>query len=163
MLQNKRGLSAIISVVLLISFTVVLFLLISSWIRGSIIDESLSDTEEKLAGQLDCLSTNVEISNVQVKTDGTEVKLNVDNSGDTSITGLRIRVMHTVSGDLTLIEYPESGTINVAPLARILTTSAPIAMGPPIVGANRVEVYPVLSSGQCNDQFDSTTNIGSYS
>ena len=50
MVNNKRGISPIISTVLLIAFTITLFLLVSSWIRVNLIDESLSSTEEKLAG-----------------------------------------------------------------------------------------------------------------
>lgn len=154
----KRGISPLISAVLLIAFTITLFLVISSWIRSSIVDESLSKTEEKLSGQLDCLSVGVEISNVAVKSDGSEVKLNADNSGDGSINGLTIRVSN--GADLRVVEYTAPSA--VPPLGRILDTLKPQALSPVITGANKVEVYPKLESGLCKDNFDSTSNIGSY-
>ena len=160
MINDKRGISPIISTVLLIAFTVTLFLLISAWIRGSIVDESLESTEQQLAGQLDCLSASVKISNVAVKSTGNEIKLNVDNTGNVDIKGLTIRVMNTGSGTLAKIDYTAASP--VAPLGRVLTSSTLNAINPVVSGANRVEVYPVLDGGNCNDQFDSTTNVGSY-
>lgn len=159
MIKGKRGISAIIEVVLLIAFTITLFLLISNWIRGNIVDESLAKTEEKLAGQLDCLSTTVEISNVCVDdtTTAANVQLNVDNSGDTSVTGVTIRVIGG-GGDLGAVEYNAPSA--VPPLGRVLSKSAGNqALSPAVASPIKVEVYPKISSGLCKDNFDSTTNI----
>ena len=159
MKTTKRGLSPLISAVLLIAFTITLFLLISNWIKISIVDETTSKTEEKLSGQLDCMSTSVDISNVQVKADGTKIKLNVDNTGDTNIDGLTIRVLND-AGEVGSIPYTAGSS--VAPLGRVLSKTAEQTITPAVIGTNKVEVYPKISSGVCKDQVKSTSNIGSY-
>lgn len=158
MVSDKRGVSAIISTVLMIAFVITLFLLISNWIRGSIVDDSLADTEEKLAGQLDCLSATVEITNAcAVKTGDTydKVKLNVDNTGDENVEGLTIRVLNA-AGDVATVTYDSSTT---APLGRVLTKSVDNTLSAALSDVAKIEVYPELSSGLCKDQFDSTSNV----
>ena len=159
MVKNKRGISAIIEVVLLIAFTITLFLLVSNWIKGNIVDESLAKTEEKLAGQLDCLSTTIEISNACVDdiNNAANVQLNADNSGDTSITGVTIRVIGGTGG-LGAAEYNAPSA--VPPLGRVLSKAVGNqALNIPVVSPTKIEVYPKISSGLCKDNFDSTTNI----
>ena len=158
MVHNKRGISPIISTVLLIAFTITLFLLVSSWIRGNLIDESLSSTEEKLAGQLDCLSTTVELKSACVDNiaNAANVQLNVDNTGDTSITGLTIRVLN--ADDLSSVEFTAPSP--VPPLGRVLSKSdGNQVLSEAIANPTRIEVYPKISSGLCKDNVDFVTNI----
>jgi len=158
MANNKRGISPIISTVLLIAFTITLFLLVSSWIRVNLIDESLSSTEEKLAGQLDCLSTAIELKSACVDNivNAANVQLNVDNTGDTSITGLTIRVLN--ANDVSSVEFTASSP--VPPLGRVLSKSdGNQALSEPITSPIRIEVYPKISSGICKDNLGFTTNI----
>lgn len=158
MFNDKRGISPIISTVLLIAFTITLFLLVSSWIRGNLIDESLSSTEEKLAGQLDCLSTTVELKSACVDNiaSAANVQLNVDNVGDTSVTGLTIRVLN--ADDVGSVEFTASSP--VPPLGRVLSKSnGNQVLSAAVANPTRIEVYPRISSGVCKDNVDFVTNI----
>jgi flagellin-like protein len=155
--SSKKGLSPLISAVLLIAFVITLFLLISNWVRSSIIDEATSAADEQLASGLSCMGANLKISNVQVNALGTEVKLNVDNNGDGNVAGVIIRALNAAGEVGTVTEDKDT-----APLGRILSIGTTKTLDVAVVGANKIEVYPVLSTGTCRDQMKSTSNIGSF-
>ena len=154
----KRGISPLISSVLLIAFVVTLFLVISNWLTKDVVEGATSKTEEKLAGQLDCLSASIDATNVcvDVLAAATTLKLNIDNDGDENIKSVIIRVLGS-GGDLELVTTPPSG--DFAPLARISSKSdAAMPLDGTVADAYKVEVYPVIDSGTCKDQI-STASI----
>jgi flagellin-like protein len=156
--MTKKGISPIISTVLLVAFVIVLVFVVFSWIRSGVVDPAMEQTEEKLAGQLDCLSAAIEISNVAIDGTGANIKLNVDNVGDGNIDSVTIRVLNA-AGAVGIAEDKGSST---APLGRILNIGTPYAVSPIVASANKVEVYPTVGGRLCQDQFDSTKNIASY-
>ncbi|MBU2639286.1 MAG: hypothetical protein KKG75_01110 [Nanoarchaeota archaeon] len=156
----KKGISPIISVVLIIALTIVLFLIVSNWIQSSVLKPGMEETDERLTGQLDCLSTAIDISSVKVNSGGSEIKLNVDNTGDTDIYGLTIRV---IGGDGSVGTASPMILSSVGPLGRIINTGTAVAVSPAVVSPNNVEVYPELAGDKiCKDQFENTNNIGTY-
>lgn len=57
---NKRGVSTLISVVLLVGFVVVLGLVIGNW-GTSLIKKNIEKSETRIGTDLDCLSVNVKL------------------------------------------------------------------------------------------------------
>jgi flagellin-like protein len=156
----KRGISPLISSVLLIAFVITLFLVITNWIQGGVIEDTTSATNEKLAGQLDCFSADVSISNVCADATGTNVAMNIDNDGTAQLTGVIIRALNA-DGDVGTTTVTQSA----APLARVLNRNSGgsinlQALTPSVTGINRIEVYPILESGTCQDKLATTSNIG---
>ena len=59
--SKKKGMSEIISTVLLISFVIVLGVVITSW-SGKLIQRNIEKSEEKIGTDLECLNVNVKIT-----------------------------------------------------------------------------------------------------
>ena len=55
--MKKRGVSPLIATVLLIAFVIIIFVLITTWVRKSAIEPSMTGAEEKLASALECINT----------------------------------------------------------------------------------------------------------
>ena len=151
--MNKRGISPLIASVLLIAFAVTLFLIISTWTRTSILEPGLEKGGEKYAVGLDCLSTSIKIESACVdnRSNVASLKLNVDNKGSTNIESLSIRVVGD-EGELATIDYvPSTGA--VAPPGRIIDFGSRQSLGNqgPIVDLDRIEVFPYIKGGICQD------------
>ena len=158
----KKGLSPLISAVLLIAFVVTLFLVITNWIQSGVVEEVTSRTDDKLGSQLDCLSTEIVISGAcaeDAADDGNfeKVEVNVDNTGDTIITGVIVRLSNAVG---TLGSFEMSGE-TAAPLARVVTKTETGAktLNTAVPNPSRIEVYPVIASGTCQDQVKLVTSV----
>ena len=156
--MKKKGISPIISTVLLVAFVIVLVFLVFSWIRGGITEPAMQQAEEKVASQLDCLSTNVDLASacVSANPNPTTVSLNVDNQGDTNIDGLTIRLIDG-EGDVGTVDY--NAASDVPPLGRILSKSSAQTISGTIAEVVKIEVYPKVGGSLCKDQVDTTTNI----
>lgn len=59
--SKKRGMSAIISTVLLVSFVIVLGVVVTSW-SGRLIQRNIEKSEERIGTDLECLNVNVKIT-----------------------------------------------------------------------------------------------------
>ena len=148
----KRGISPLISAVLLIAFVIALFLVVTNWVQKDVVSESMGTTDEQLAGQLECLNTNIDVTGLCLNAAG-DLEFNADNTGETDITGLKLRAL---AADGTA--FSEDIVASGAPLARVYTkTTGAIDIG--TITPTRVEVYPVIASGLCKDQIEIITNI----
>jgi flagellin-like protein len=159
-LMQKKGISPLISSVLLVAFVIIIFLVVTSWLQGDIIEETTSRTDEALSGQLDCLSASIDIGGVCMASDGSYVQLNADNVGDSNVDGILIRAMDTATGNLGSVTVTQS----TVPYGRILSKSAESSLttlSVPVSNVNRVEVFPLISGDPCGDQIAVSTNIGS--
>lgn len=142
----KKGISPVISAVLLIAFVIILFLFVSAWVRSSIVEETTSGTGGKLSSSFDCMNTKLEVSDVEVRTDGRRIIMNVDNMGETTVDGLKIRIIDE-GGVVGLAE--ETGT-DTPSLGRVLNIGRERPVDPAVDDENlvRVEVHPILSGGE---------------
>ena len=77
---GKRGLSPLISSVLLIAFVVTIFLVISTWIQSGVVEEATSRSDDKLSRALASNEINFKIRNVNLVDDNT-VRVSIENIG----------------------------------------------------------------------------------
>ena len=150
-MNNKRGISPLIASVLMIAFAVILFLIISSWVQRSVVDEALDKGEEQVANALDCINTRINIVSACAEADNTGVTVVVDNEGDTTITGLKLRVTGADGSESV------DGSGEMAPLDRKSYSGVTV---PATVGAiSSVEVVPKVGSGWCSSVVESKTTV----
>lgn len=137
----KRGLSPLIASVLLIAFTVTLFLIISSWVQRSVVEPGLEGSGEKIAKTLDCLSAKVKIDSACAQTDNKKISVTFDNDGDVAFTGVNIRVV----GSNGAQSFDKGDAIQLLERKKYVETVDDVAVGT----INEIEVYPKLNSGLC--------------
>ncbi len=141
--MQKRGLSPLIASVLLIAFTVTLFLIISTWVQKSIVNPGLEESGEKIAKTLDCLSAKVNIDSVCAQSDNKKISVTFDNEGDVALVGVNIRVVGANGAQ----NFDKGDAIQ--PLERKKYSEN---VDDTLVGAiTSIEVYPKLDSGICRD------------
>lgn len=148
---NKKGISPLIASVLLIAFTITLFLIISSWVQRSIVEPGLEQGGEKVADTLNCLSAKVNIIEACAQTDNKKIRVKVDNEGDVNLVGIQIRVVGATGVASIPLDFVSSP---VPPLGRYDSAVQPT--GDLAVGAiSSIEVYPQLESGLCQSNLAS--------
>ena len=139
--MNKRGISPLIASVLLIAFTVTLFLIISSWVQRSVVEPGLQEGGEKIAKGLNCLSAKVRVDSACAQTDNKKISVSFDNDGDVALTGVNIRVV----GSIGVQSFDKSDAVQPLERKKYLETVDNAAVGTII----EIEVYPKLASGLC--------------
>ncbi len=154
--MHKRGLSPLIASVLLIAFTVTLFLIISSWVQRSIVEPGLEQSGEKVAKTLNCLSAKLKIDSGCKAADNSKIKMSVDNEGDIEVKDLQIRIVGS-----TGVQTFNAGKI-LQPLERYNSGDKPVTQtGDAAVGTiTSLEAYPVLDSGICRSNPTTKTQLG---
>lgn len=156
--MHKRGISPLIASVLLIAFTVTLFLIISTWVQRSVVEPGLEESGEKISKTLDCLSAKLNIDTACKSADNPpiKIKITVDNEGDVEVKDLQVRVVGSTGVQ----------TFNAAkalqPLERYNSGDKPVTQtGDGAVGTiTSIEVYPVLDSGICRSNPATKTQLG---
>lgn len=150
--MKKRGISPLIASVLLIAFTIMLFVLISTWVRKSTIEPTMQAGEEKLGSALECMNTKVEIASMCYKDN--KIKFDVDNVGDTDLVGIGLRVVGSKVSEMLPIEGA------AAPYGRFPIHEKDFT------GADygdvtkwKIEVYPKTKGGICRDAMDISSVI----
>ena len=154
---NKRGISPLIASVLLIAFTVTLFLIISSFVQKSIVEPGLDEGGEKIANTLDCLSARIDVAESCVQNGNDGVRVKIDNTGDVVMTGFQIRVVGSTGVENKI--FPADGSsISIAPLDR--KDSGVIAIVPATVGTvTSLEIFPEVNNGLCRSNPAIVTNF----
>lgn len=171
--MNKRGISPLIATVLLISFTIVISVVITAWIRTGL-EGQLASGSEKIASATACLSTKVDIppsANKGICYDSsnltkTRLKVFVDNKGDKEILDVYVRVINddgstqtftgiTLGRDgISEIDVPTSqprfplATLNRAVLAYGIALPAGKDVTTEVAS---VEVTPTVTEGICKE------------
>jgi len=135
----------LIASVLLIAFTVTLFLIISNWVQRSIVEPGLEESGEKVTKTLDCLSAKLNIDSACKATDNSKIKITVDNEGDVEVKDLQVRIVGS-----TGVETFNAAKV-LQPLERYNSGDKTVTQtGDSAVGTiTSIEVYPVLESGVC--------------
>ena len=130
----KRGISPLISVVLLIAFTVTLFLIITSWIRGSVVEPVLGESEGKLSKAFSSYDVQVKVNSASI-VDSNTVKIRIENTGKKTIDGFKVKVIGTDDVDIIDIEEP---------LTVLDVITREVDFDSSIGAVLSVEVYPVV-------------------
>jgi len=156
--MKKRGVSPLIASVLLISFVILLFVLITTWVRKSAIEPSMSIAEEKLASVLNCVSVKIDI--VSACADG-NLELKVDNMGDTVIAGVRVRMFK--DGDIENGQLEGGTGDETSPFDRISAENTSITLvAADASDVTKVEVYPIIKGGKvCQGEMESINSVDS--
>ena len=163
--MNKRGISPLIATVLLISFTIVISVVITAWIRTGL-ESQLAVGSEKIATATACLSTKVDIppsANKGVCYDNippgnlTRLKVFVDNKGDKEIIDVYVRVIYTDGSTQTFtgITLGRDGISEGSPKFPLATLNRVVLIyGVPLPGYTNVasvEVTPTVTEGICKE------------
>ena len=175
--MNKRGISPLIATVLLITFTIVISVVITAWIRTGL-ETQLASGSEKIGSATACLSTKVDIPPAANKgvcaattaTDNKNIKILVDNKGDSTIIAATIRIIYdteaktirvtgtTGDGDITNAGFPLATLNRVIIDTTLLTTKAATATAPATTALSlqsntikSVEVIPIITEGTCKE------------
>lgn len=130
-----------IASVLLIAFTVTLFLIISSWVQRSVVDPGLKEGEEKIAKTLDCLSAKVKIDSACAQNDNKKISVTFDNDGDVALAGVSIRVIGSIGAQ----SFDKADAVQPLERKKYLENIDNAAVGT----ITEIEVYPKLGSGVC--------------
>lgn len=154
--MHKRGISPLIASVLLIAFTVTLFLIISTWVQRSVVEPGLEESGEKISKTLDCLSAKLNIDTACKAADNTKIKISVDNEGDVEVKDLQVRIVGSTGVETF------SAAKALQPLERYNSGDKTVTQtGDGAVGTiTSIEVYPVLDSGICRSNPATKTQLG---
>ena len=154
----KRGISPIVSVILVIALGIVLFLLVSNWIQKDILKDSLEKTEEKIEMQIDCNNFRVDIADACVDNleNAAKIKMNLDVAGDNDVKSITIKIIG--KEDAATIDYEADSAVS-AP-NRLLNYKNELSLSKNIENAEKIEVYPKTDKGEiCINQVESITRI----
>ena len=141
--MDKRGISPLIASVLLIAFTVTLFLIISTWVQKSIVNPGLEESGEKITKTLDCLSAKLNIDSACAQTTNDKISVSFDNEGDVALAGVNIRVV----GAAGVQNFDKGDAIQPLERKKYIETVDAATVG----AITSIEVYPKLESGICRD------------
>src|SRR3989344_4946775 len=101
----KRGISPLIASVLLIAFTVTLFLIISTWVQRSVVEPGLEESGEKVSKALSSYDIQAKVNSV-VMVDSNTVKIRIENTGEKDIDGFKVKVVGV--NDVDIVDVTES-------------------------------------------------------
>jgi len=139
--MNKKGISPLIAIVLLIGATLVISGLVYTFVNKAIEDQKeITETETSLA--LICSQeVNLEQDNFEICGDETNLKLFVKNIGSANITGLRIQIL--TLGDSQFIFKNES-------LYPYVKTPYPLEdLKFDVKNIIGINLFPVIEFGDC--------------
>src|SRR3989338_5148606 len=83
----KKGLSAIVSTILLIVFAISLGVLIMSWSRG-LLSKSIKTSETKIGSELECDDVKIKLEPIEGN------KIIIKNNGNKDLYGFLARITH---------------------------------------------------------------------
>jgi hypothetical protein len=148
--MKQRGLSPLISGVLMISFTIMIFLLITSWVKEDIIDDAQSNTD-KVNKLFSCGTVDVDVMDICFTE---KLKMNIDNKGD-DVLGVSIKVFD-LNSEVEIIEH-KLDTVVKSP-DRVLSFSKEFDIE--LENIAKVEIYPLNKEGEiCLRNFESIEPI----
>jgi len=131
----KRGISPLIASVLLIAFTVTLFVIISTWVQRSVVDPSLEDSGEKVSKALSSYDIQAKVKSAEVVGIGV-VKVSIENEGDKDIDSFKVKVIGDKGSQIISLER-NLGVLDIL--------NENINFDKNLVGSvEKIEVYPVV-------------------
>jgi len=151
--MKKKGVSPLIATVLVIAFVIILFGLITTWTRRAALEPAMQTGEEKIASTLECAELDIDIVKSCKATEENKavIKTTIDNRGSKDLYGIKIRAIGA-----TGVEIGEFSNINIEPLGRSDVLVLDVSGKGTI---SKIEVYPMTTTGTCQDMVISTTAI----
>ena len=151
--MKKKGVSPLIATVLVIAFVIILFGLITTWVRRAAIEPSMAGAEEKVASELECAQLDIKIVKACVNNlaTPTSVTLTIDNRGNKDLYKYKMRAIGASGASSS-----DSIVLNLASLGRTSATAHTISGTGKVT---KVEVYPVTTQGTCQGQVISTSTV----
>ncbi|MAG52778.1 MAG: hypothetical protein CMH62_02335 [Nanoarchaeota archaeon] len=101
--KNKKGLSTIISTVLLVGFVIILGIAITTW-GTKLVKRNLEKSESRIGTDLDCLNVNVKV----ISGSGTTVFVENNNLKEKELTGF---ISRYDVGNKIFVDYKNQGTV----------------------------------------------------
>ena len=139
----KKGLSAIVSTILLIVFAISLGVLIMSWSRG-LLSKSIKTSETKIGSELECDEVKIKLEPIEGN------KIIIKNNGDKDLYGYIVREID--NSDKVDVKYTKENIVVNAYSADAYTYTADI---------KKIEIIPKISiDGE--EIVDCTNKIGAY-
>ena len=157
--------SPIVATVLLIGFTIVLFLGITTWIQKGTVGETITQSEERLAKQVKCSDVIISLESgcADNINNAGKVKINVDNNGYTGVKELFVKAI-AADGTVGTAEYSAANAVE-AP-NRIISANTELSLKNndgsfvSIGKIEKIEVYPKNLDGDiCIDGVASITDV----
>lgn len=146
----KRGISPLIATVLVIGFTIAVAGITFTFIRGEVKEQTESTD---ISGVVNCLNAEVKIVNICIPAQN-QLRISVDNEGETTITGLKYRVLGSTSAAVVDSQSVTS-TQPKQQFERVIEVITHNDVG----NLEEVIVLPVTPSGVCSSGEDSEKNI----
>ncbi len=149
----KKGLSPLIATVLIIAFVIILFALITTWVRRAAVEPAMTAGGEKVASELECAELDLSITKACVNTVDApiQVKITVENTGNKNILKYKWRAIGPTGASTG-----ESTTLDLKPLDRSAEVTYTISGTGKL---SKVEVYPMTTIGICQGQLAIKTVI----
>jgi len=137
--MKKRGISPLIAAILLITFTIIIFTIVSSWIRKESIQPQLETGEEVIESSMESLDTNIKIT--KAETSSNIIKLTISNEGTTEIESFNVIIKGDKGTDIKKITLDNK-------LKELDVTTEYVSFEKGKVGnLEKIEVNPLTSSG----------------
>jgi len=139
----KKGLSAIVSTILLIVFVISLGVMVMSWSRG-LLSKSIKTSETKIGSELECDEVKIKLEPIEGN------KIIIKNNGDKDLYGYIVREID--NSDKVDVKYTKENIVVNAYSADAYTYTADI---------KKIEIIPKISiDGE--EIVDCTNKIGAY-
>ena len=139
----KKGLSAIVSTILLIVFVISLGVMVMSWSRG-LLSKSIKTSETKIGSELECDEVKIKLEPIEGN------KIIIKNNGDKDLYGYIVREID--NSDKVDVKYTKENIVVNAYSADAYTYTADI---------KKIEIIPRISiDGE--EIVDCTNKIGAY-
>lgn len=149
MINNKRGLSAII-----VTLIMILLVIVAAGLIWVVIRNVVSESTEQIGTGTDCLNVNVEATKVTNTSNGLSYDVTLTrNAGGESIGGVNL-ILTNASGTASHVYDRQN---DIAPLATI-TQTIDTTTGTEIYNANKVEVVVYFTDSSGNNQACTVSN-----
>src|SRR3989344_2542419 len=123
----KKGLSAIVSTILLIVFVISLGVMVMSWSRG-LLSKSIKTSETKIGSELECDEVKIKLEPIEGN------KIIIKNNGDKDLYGYIVREID--NSDKVDVKYTKENIVVNAYSADAYTYTADI---------KKIEIIPKIS------------------
>lgn len=143
-MNNKKGISPLIATVLIVGFTIVLAVLVITWISGTV-SKQTEDTDCQVEVNNKCLEIVNKLSVQHTWPTTSLMMASIVNSGSTGITAPSRIVAIPVKSDGTT-----DGTLNKNMTVGAYTTSTQEAFTIQTGVYTKLRLIPVIDNGECN-------------
>ncbi len=155
-MKSKKGVSPIISMVLLVAFVIIISVVVMAWIRSGV-ETQMEKGTEQMETATECYLTKITIPPASQKgacyTGTNAIKIIVDNEGKRDVLGVTTRIIYTdANAD---VEYEDLSSSILAQHGRAVIPRASLTQIKDNIES--VEVIPHITDGSCKGSGDILT------